>query len=416
MFHRRFVVRLLIALAMTGVTAADAQYQYKLDTAYQRERRHLGRTDLGDVGSLELRLYVDNPATHTRILGVEFAQYDNAVSAASGIVLPEKEFSFGAMFHATRRCALKVAVTQQTFLNDAPFATFGVYPSYQRQRGALELGFERDQQDATFSYAMGKVATGGIQALYGASLEQYVVEHATVEQYRQPHLGGGVQTTFAARQIHLIGTSSYNTDARRFTWTAGFSRYANLGDAGLNPALIVAYREKPESRYALAILAFWGDSIHKYASTGIHEAFFRGGLKRSRIIGARYFDTPGVGKSYDQQDFGRLTFAASLLTLDAGSTAQLVSNEVTGTLTAPGSVGPIVQPFVAVQWSEFSDLIYDPVQHRLDDPSQRLWKVKVGGKLRFAQRGDPRQMLGTTRMSIGLDSQGGSKLQVTSWF
>ena len=414
------LVQLLCAALLTclvfGALPARANNTFRLDLTDQNEHRYLGSVPAGTITTVGLNLYVDDPATHARILGLEVAQHENSLREGIGLVLPVQEFSLGMNVPATARCGLRIAMTQQTFVNDEPFASFGLYPYHDWTHGQIEVGLERDQEHTDFAFVQGKWNAASNAVFYGASTERFEQQRATLERYRFERVGAGYLLDATRSRVQGFVGANINGDIKQTTWNVGFSHYASLSDPGVNPAFLLSFRHKPESDYGLALFTLGGRSINSHVSSAIQEAFFRGGLKSSRIIGSRYFDTPGVGNSYQMQDFGLVSIAASLLSVQAGTTAKLVSRDVSGYGTYPGTIGPVMNPFIGVTWNEFSDLVYDPVQHRLDDPVQRYWIFKAGGKVRLGERADSRNQLGYLRVGVEVNTHGSVLGKSTVWF
>lgn len=413
---------MLAALVTVSVTPANAGYASRVDFTGQSENRYLGSVPAGNISSFGLDMFVTDPARHSGV-GLEVKQHENALHPGISLVLPEQEFNLGINMPIVRGYGVRAAVTQQTFLNDSPFASFGVYPYYASGDVGIELGTERDQAKSNFVYVAGKWTHGNGTLFSGASSEYYEEQRATLEKHQYERTGLGYLLSVPRPRVQGLVGGNINWSTGKPTWILGFSRYALVDTSakhnmqlGVNPAAHLSFRHKPGTDYALAMLALWGQSINRNATFGINEAFLIGAFKTSRIIGGRNFDTPGIGSSYQMQDYGRVSIAASWLNVQAGTTAQLISRDVSGYATYPGSIGPVVNPFIGVTWTEFSDLVYDPVQHRLDDPVQRYWIFKAGGKIRLADRADKRNQLGYLRLGVEVNTHGAVQGKGTVWF
>ncbi len=402
--------------ASGGAGSGFAGNTFRLDFTGQDGQRYLGSVPAGDVASVGFTLYVDDPARRAKVLGLEVTQYENTLRPGLGLVLPKQTFALGLNVPTARQCGIRTAVTQQTFANDDPFSSFGVYPYYGWSRGNIEAGMERDERNANFAYVAGKLRSSVGTLFYGTSTEYYEERRAAIEKHQYERTGLAYLADVAPLQLQGFAGANVNWDTGKPTWTAGLSRYASLNAMGANPAVHVSLRHKPGTDYALAMVTLYGRAINSYATSAIDEAFFLGGLKTSRIIGGRNFDTPGIGSSYPMQDFGNISIAASLLSVEAGTTARLISRDVSGYATLPGTIGPFTNPFIGVTWNEFSDLVYDPVLHQLNDPMQQYWVFKLGGKLRLSDRQDPKNQRGYVRLGVEVTTRGSVLAKSTVWF
>jgi hypothetical protein len=380
-------------------------------------QRYISEDRVGSIAAFGLRLYVDNPQTHTQLHGFEYEEFNNQVSASTGLVLPKQRFAYGFCLKVNEHCGFKVAGTQEKYLNDDPFSAFGIYPKYENNWGGIELGYENDQKNTRVSFAQGKIKKFGTIYL-AASLEDFEEGHAVIINQRHARLGGAYLGTIPKTPFRLFGGGNYNLDLEKPTWIAGISCVADVRSNGLNPAFTVIHRNKPDAKYTLGMLTLWGRTLNEDVTAAIDEAFLQGSMKRSRVIGGKYMGEPGLSNAHEMQDFGKVSIAYSSLDLKAGTEATLISQEVSGYLTCPRNFGRLANPYLGITWTKFTDLIYDPVIHRLNDPAQEYWEFKTGVKVRFRTIEDSRHrnQLGYCRLSLAVDTNGGYRLKSSLWF
>jgi len=144
------VVIMAVALMLPMIGWAQA-YQYKTDQFWTSNPRYLYGDDVGQINSVGLRFYIDNPAVHNQLFGFEYEEYYNRLAEFTGLVLPEQRFAFGFSLPTGKHCSIKVAGAQEKYFNDEPFSNFGIYPSYQRDWGGIELGYESDVENVRVS-------------------------------------------------------------------------------------------------------------------------------------------------------------------------------------------------------------------------------------------------------------------------
>lgn len=416
----RFLVCFLVVLAASSLGAATSyagEYQYKSVLTVENGPREVGGERVGDIFGGGLSLYVTDPATHSMLFGFQYKEFSNSVPEIVGLQLPKSEFSAGFCLPVSRRCSFKVAYTQQEFLNDQPFSTFGIYPQYSRNNGSVQFGLERDQQGTTFSFLQGKLNNSHGVWYYNASFERFLEGHAVVIDNNFARVGGGYLYSVPETRFRLLLGGNYNPVLEKTTWVVGASHHADRNATGISPAFAGFYRVKPSSRYALGILALWSD-FGKYPTTAIHDASIRGSLKRTRLIAGQSMGDPGIGSAHDTNDFGLVTFAVSLLTVDAGTDATLYERDFSSYMTHPNTLGPITRPYVGMTWVKSSDLVYNYALHQLTDPEQTRFELKIGGKFHVgtAYVKDDDYELGYLRCELMINSDGGGRIQIQRWF
>jgi hypothetical protein len=405
-------------MVLISYSSVAAELGYKSSLMFESGPRAVGGEQVGDITSLGLKLFAMDPRTHSMLFGFEYEEYDNDVPESAGLALTKHEFSAGISLQFSQPLSLKVAYSQAEYMGDDPYSAFGLYPCLRGERNGLELGLERDLAGTTFTFAQGKLEQESGTLYGGMSYERFLEGHGSsgdTEFYRR--LGGGYLYSVPDTRFRLLAGANYNFTQEKPTWIMGLSHYTDRASQGINPALSVFYRIKPGSQYALGILSLWGD-FGKHATTAIHEASLRGGLKRTQIIAGRNMGDPGIGSAYDANDFGLITFAASLMSVEAGSDATLVENDLTCYATYPHSALGIVRPYIGATWVKSSDLIYNPVRHTLDDPEQSLFEMKVGGKFRVGktQENDPSFEQGFMRAELVVNNAGGASIEFQHWF
>lgn len=411
-----FALILSFQLCAANEPPTPSPYQYKADLAIEYGPRFLGSENIGNTRGYGLFFYTSDPATHYSPLALEFEQHENMVDPSSDIVLLKKRFALGTNFRANDHIGFRVGVSHQTFLNDDDFWSSGIYPYYNGAGSNVELGFEDDHTGRFYSALQYTKNVGSGTLLAGVSEEKYQEQRATVIHFQQERIGGGYLADFTSQRFQVLASGNYNVDTQKPTWTLGLSRYAALDRNGLNPALTLTYRIKPESWYGLGIFTLGGHAINRYACQEIQKAFFSGSFTHSRLVGNRNYDTPLIGSSYEAKDFGTLVVAVSVLSVNAGATAKLISRDVSWYATYPHAFGVLRDPYVGLTWNEFSDLVYDPEAHQLLDPQQRFWEFKAGWKIRLHERKDRRNQLGQLRLSLVANTHGGWSAKTTTWF
>lgn len=416
----RLTILMVLVLFMPALafgqphTAAPvpASLTYKFDVDYGNTSRFQGATDVGSIVSWGTYFSATSPQ-HTSPLTFSYHAYDNGVAASSGLVLPKTEFALGSTL-TSGPYGVRVGATEYTFRNDAPFHGFGVYPYYSGECGNLEVGVESDVQKRDYAFLQAGTPLGIGKLLAGLSEERYTDYGGA--RHTDERIGAGYLGNLEAASVHVLLSGNYCPDSERPTWTLGFSRYASLGSGTFNPGVMVDWRKKPESSYTLFVLALGGTSLNTHASTNIHQAFFRGSLTRSRLVGNREHDTEVIGSSYEQKDFGWFTIAGSFLSLTVSDDVQLISRDVSTYVTDRHAYGLLRDPYLGITWTEFTDIVFSPAAHGLDDPMQRYWEFKAGVKLRLHERPDRANLLGELRVNAKVDTNGGWAFRSTTWF
>ncbi len=205
----------------------------------------------------------------------------------------------------------------------------------------------------------------------------------------------------------------------------GLARIARQDqNIGVNSAFFIAYREKPEARYGLAIATLYGRAMGEHVCTSIFQSFWRGSLNQSRIVRSRDWDTFGVGDGYDGQDFGLVSFWASFLEIEAGPGATLEEFQANLFGTWPKRNGALRMPYLGLTYNRGSDLIYHAAAHELVDPEQTWYAVALGAKYRLFLSGKVREShtfrnagLGRLEASVRFNDEfQGVFLESTFWF
>jgi hypothetical protein len=406
---RNLIVMLLIAVLLSPSVASGKDLN-KLDLFWGDSPRFLGSEDIGNIGQRGLSFYANNPLNpRSQLFGFELMSYNNdAVDQSTDLILPEHEFALGLNYPVGSSYGIKVAANYQSFLGDDPFFAHGLYPYYKWDGGGLELGREYDV-DGDFSYLMGNLKAGEHHILMALSRESFEEGHGpNVNQVEHNRFGGGLRYALIGRW-HLIGGANLNpSDGGKVTWLGGVSHSIDYRASGLNPGLVAIHRIKPKSRYSLAIFTLGGKALGDPVNWAIHEAFFRGMFKRSRIIGGRYMGDPGLGSAHEMVDFGIFVVALSSLSIDISQDTELMHYDVSTSLSYPGNWGSLNRPYVGFTWAEYSDLVYDYQTHQLDDPRREYWQIKLGARIKVAEH--------DMRFTLGLDNNGGITVKTTKRF
>lgn len=397
----------LLCLICLPTLAEETALDYKADFMFGTSPRFIANDDIGDIGHYGLSLYVNNPHTHNQLFGFELTDYNNQIEEDAGLTVPDHQFTMGLHHKFNQQVGLKLATHYETFLGDNPFSSYGLYPYYQGDIGGLELGREYDNE-GSFSYLLGNLYRDRHQVLGAVSLEKFEEQHGQSIREDQYSRAGLALRYAVDDDWHLIGGTNYNPNLKKMSWVGGFSHSVNFRDSGINPGLMAIHRIKPNSRYTLAILTLDGKALNQSVNQVIHEAFFRGSFKRSRIIGGRYMGDMVLGSAHEQVDFGTVSIAFSALSVDVGSDSQLMQNDVTGYFSYPGTLGPLTRPYLGFTWAKFSDLIYNPMIHSLDDPEQEYFQLKMGAKIKMNGR--------NLRINLTLDDNGGAAIKSSWWF
>lgn len=421
---RLTLATILVAL-IAGAALAETPLSYKLDLFGADVPRFVGSDEIGSIRSGGFRLYADRlipiPGTSkTRpslLLGIEYQAFDNRLTVPTTLALPQHTFNLGADLPLAGLTGIRLAASSQQYLNDDPYASFGIYPYRRFDTGSAELGFEQDLQHRTWALALGTrtVPFGAVMA--GGSLERLPRDRGSTDTEQQGRIGAALLVSVPHSRIDAFGGGNYCLDDERFVWVGGLSLNANVRGNGIQPSVLIAHRQRPDSRYTLAIATLWGRTLHPQVTRAIHEAFFRGGLKETRVIGGRYMGDPGLGSEHEMVDFGSFAIALSNLEVDAGD-ATLLERDVTAYGTLPWTLGPLMNPVLGVTYGEFSDLIFNPAIHGMDDPDQRYWEFKLGIKVLtdLDHAHDTLREAGFARVWLAIDNGGATRLKVTTWF
>ena len=411
-----FLVILLVN--SLGATSSYADnYEYKGELTFTNGPREVAGKRVGDIFAGGMSLYVTDPATHSMLFGFQYEEFNNNVPENIGLRLPKQRFAAGFYLPVTRRCSFKVAYTQEDFLNDTPYSTFGLYPQYSRENGSLQIGFERDQQGRAFSFLLGKLDDSRGTWYYSASFERFQEGHAVVITESYTRVGGGYLYSVPNTRFRLLAGGNYNPVLSKPTWVFGASHYTDRNSFGVNPSLAAFWRIKPASTYGLCIVGLFGQ-FGEHPTTAIHDASIRGAAKDTRLIAGQSMGDPGVGSAYDTNDFGLIVFAVSMLSVDAGPEVTLVENDFTGYATYPREVGPIVRPYIGMTWVRSRDLVYEYALHQLTDPEQTRFELKIGGKFQAGTSlaTDQNYELGFFRFELMVNNLGGGSISFQRWF
>ncbi len=418
MFRYALMAILIVAMA-AGVAQADPALTYKFDAFATDVPRFIGDGRIGTIRSGGFRLYADDPSRHTLLLGIEYEGLHNDFDRATTLVVPEHSFNLGANLPLPRPLftGVRLAASSLQYRNDEPFSTFGVYPYRRFHAGSAELGFEQDQQHRTWVFGLGTFTVPTGELVVGGSFERLPLERGSADTHQVGRAGLGTLVAIPDTRLDLFGAGNYSPDDERFVWMGGLSFNADLHQQGIQPAGLLAHRRKPGTHYTLGIVTLLGRTLNSRVTRTIHEAFFRGGLKETRIIGGRYMGDPGLGKEHELVDFGGVAVAASNLEVAAGS-ATLLEREVSAYGTLSWSRGPVANPSLGLTYGESSDLVFNPRTHTLDDPVRRYWEVKLALKLPLGavDPQDHRRQGGYARLWLAADNRGGVRFKATSWF
>jgi hypothetical protein len=394
---------------------ADAQklFRYQLVNAASRFDRFLGSDQVGRVSSDNLRLYMDDLSRNRRF-AFEYENDDNGVDSDHGLELTEESVDLAGALPLWRSLGLSVATGISRFNISDDYWTFGLYPTWEGGSGRYGVSLERDADDNVHFDGSAVKTLGSWTVLVGLSHEQYEERKGPDEE----RYGLGLEPRWSQpRLIGYVGGTGNPDDEP--TWTFGAARYASLESRGLNPAAIYIQREKPESSHNLWIVSLWGRALNEHTCPGMVRSFFQGSLTKSRVVRNRDFGTFGVGRGYDQADFGLVSASGTKLTIEVAPGVELLQSEYVVLAMAPGVYGPIMRPFVILAYDETSDLIYNPRAHAMTDPSQKFTTVSLGGSFALGAVNPTYLKANTIRVQADLRFDGGIQggvLKTTLWF
>ncbi len=406
-------------------------YLYRFETAGNSLDRFLGDERVGDIRAGSFRIDISD-TNRVHCLSLEYENFDNRVPLESGLELSEEKFSIGLDHSVGQGCHLVLAGNMFSYNLSDPYWAFGVYPNREWssriktlgdmdvRKHKIAVGLERDNETSSLAYGYLRWYPTQLGIFLGASNEKFISEGHAKHTYQYDRVGiAAIMISGDLRNHYFVG-SAYNCETERAAWMTGYARIAKLRDRGINPAMLIALRQKPESFYTLGIATLWGRTINDYVAPGIFESFYRGSLNQSRVVRNRDFNTVGVGNAYDAQDFGRVSLTGTYMDIEAAET-NMVAFEYALYGTWPGSFGSLTRPYLGLAYSGETDLIFDYRSFRMIDPDREWYTLYLGGKLLLSPRVDPyrRCQYGYLRLQAGLrfkESVEGVFLETTVWY
>lgn len=410
-----FVAVMLGYLAFVQSANAFNVLTYKATADAGRYERFKGDERLGLITSRGLQLFGDD-LNRTRRLALEYAKYDNGKRAAKALDLTKEELSLAGAVPLGTGLELALASSISRYEVSDDFWTAGLYPSYKTEKLILACGFERDADKTSHADGTIQKDFGQCRVFMGASRENH---ESHGQKSTESRAGLGLQYTISAPQVLLYGGLTGNPEDRS-AWIAGIARFTYPESSQAVPTGFLAIRQKPESFYALGIVALGGKALSQHSCPAIFTSFARGSLSRSRVVRNRDFQTLGVGQGYDQVDFGTLTASGTKVEIEMMPGISLVESEYAVTAKAKDrSIGPLRDPFCGLAYTTSTDIVSDPVTHNLSDPGQHRLTATIGATVRLAASNSPRSKAGLLRVQADARfdrSFDGAFAKATYWF
>ncbi|MDI6739486.1 MAG: hypothetical protein QME74_03885 [Candidatus Edwardsbacteria bacterium] len=352
---------------------------------------------MGTIRDGGARFYADTP-THQRVLALEYATADNRISPLSSLELNQESFDIGVYAPLTP-VEPKLALSLNRYAQGEDYWALGFYPRLPIGPTRLSLSLERDADGTTHTGGSIRNDWNQVSLIGGYSRERAESHGGPIDEERY---GAIVEKELALFFLHTAVGGAVNRQAAP-TWVLGLYRPADPDRAGVNPAVLLMARRKPEADYALGIVSLWGKVLREGICTSITESFLTGALSRSRVVRNRDFNTPGVGGGYDAMDFGKLVATYTLVDVDAGG-PHLRESQAGLYGTLPRSHGPIHNPFLGLEYTTATDLTHNPIIRSLDDWGQAWTTVTTGFKLHVNQTVDPspRKRPGYLRLQLSV--------------
>ncbi len=403
----------LACLLIAGSAGAQSLFRYQMVNSASRFDRFLGSDQVGRVDSDNFRLYMDD-LNRNRRFAFEYEANDNRVDSNHGLELTEESVDLAGALPLWQSLSLSVATGISRYNISDDYWAFGLYPTWEKESGRFGASLERDADDNVHLDGSAAKTFNWLTVRTGLSHEQYEPRQGKDED----RYGVGLEPKWSRPRLIGYAGATGNPDDEP-TWTFGAARYASFDVRGPNPAFIYIQREKPESSHNLWIVSLWGRALNEYVCPGMMRSFFQGSLTKSRVVRNREFGTFGVGRGYDQADFGLVSVSGTDLSIEVAPGVELRQAEYVALATLPRASGRLEKPFVAFAYDESSDLIFDRRAHRMTDPSQIWTTASLGASIRVGER-VPRYVNGNTvRLQLDTRFRGslnGAFLKATYWF
>lgn len=379
------IITLLLILPSFSFAYYDLGIQYELRQNYLEDKK------LGTSAVLSNTLVAWDKNQPT--IAVRYSIADNSQKSAAFLPLIKNQFDFGAGLKLNEYYLLKLAATQLTEDAAAPPAerklsggspqssqkpeqkNFSAYGIYLNRFGSFlkktELAMESNNHGKNLYYLYSRIAL-----LQNADILAGFSTESSNENFSQ-RLGLAITPTLKSYSLIFGLTRNLNDDKNAKLYGLAYSAQENSE----MPSFLAVFRDKPESKYFLGILAFGGKALNQHANQGIYDAMFGGTFSGARVIANRNFDQIGVSNLYKTRDFGKLIITASVGDIKISDANSLFFDAEEADYTFSGNGESVKSWFMSFGHNGETNLVFNPTTRSLKEDYQQELAFGIGAKL-----------------------------------
>lgn len=184
------------------------------------------------------------------------------------------------------------------------------------------------------------------------------------------------------------------------------------------PGMYVNYREKPGSKYLMALGSCGGYALNPHVISALLRSNYRALNTPTRVVNNQNFNISVLNSN--PQEFGRIS--GSFIWFNFDVTDELSSQSVQGSVYythTPWHTGKLAYPFIGYTYGNSEDITYSVSRHRLESVGHVRHSIDVGGRLRWRKVAGSDADKGYLRIDvttlIGSDGYEGGAIELTTW-
>lgn len=384
-------ILLLTIVALLLILSTQFSFAlYDLGTEITLKQNYLEDKKLGPTTKLSNTLVAwdkNQPA-----IAVRYSVAENSEKSAAFLPLIKKQFDFGAGLKLNEQYLLKFAATQLTEDSATPPADrslsgnpvkhqkesekkdFNAYGIYLNRYGNFfrktEMALESDNSGKTLYYGYNRIDfLKNTDLLTGFSKENS-------DNGSEQRLGFAIAPRLKSySMIFGLTRNLKDNDSAKLYGLA----YSGAENSQL-PNFMAVFRDKPESKYFLGIMAFGSKALNQRSYQGIYDAMFSGTLSGTRVIANRNFDQIGVSNLYKTRDYGKLVVTASIGDIKVNESTSLFFDAEETIYTFSGNGNSVKSWFMSFGHNGETNLVFNPATHNLKEDYQQELNFGIGAK------------------------------------
>lgn len=389
--------------------------------------RFLGNDNLGDYWDRQLGVVISS--NHKTWLNFSLQSFNYGRTDVSSVSANARVSALGIMIPVGSKFSIKTVYDAWVELGTKKtIDAGGVYLNWNPNdcwwsEFAIEQFLDKAPElyNLTAEYAMFK-DTLVIGHLYSGFSHQYVQEDNVPRHYEERIMLGSVFNVGSWRigwgASSRFDSQFWGKDSR--AWNFSVALPVSYSDTRpWAPGLYVNYREKPGSRYLMALGSFGGYALNPHMITALIRSNYRALNTPTRVVNNQNFNIAVLNSN--PQEFGRISW--SIVSFSFDPTDDLTSTSTEGSLFythTPWHSGTFAHPFIGYTYGDSEDITYNVGRHRLESIGHARHSIDVGGRFRYRHVPGTDPEKGYLRIDVtthfGSGGYEGSAVELTTWF